>query len=43
MNNFIKTAFDKLFTYKTPKTIVWYIETNILIQNPPFKTKQHED
>ena len=39
MANFLKTALDKLFTYKTPKTVVKYIETNYLIQNPPFKTK----
>jgi hypothetical protein len=39
MNNFLKTALDKLFTYTTPKTVVKYIETNLLIQNPPFKTK----
>ena len=39
MNDFLKTALDKLFTYTTPKTVVKYIETNCLIQNPPFKTK----
>ncbi len=39
MNYFLKTAFYKLFTYTTPKLVVKYIETNCLIQNPPFKTK----
>ena len=43
MANFFKTAFDKLFTYTTPKPVVKYIETYFLIQNPPFKTKQHEN
>ena len=43
MANFIKTAFDKLFTYTTPKPVVKYIETNFLIQNPPFKSKKHEN
>jgi hypothetical protein len=39
MANFIKEALDKLFTYTTPKPVVKYIETNYLIQNPPFKIK----
>ena len=39
MANFLKAALDKLFTYTTPKPVVKYIETNSLIQNPPFKTK----
>ncbi len=43
MNNFLKTALDKLFTYTTPKPVVKYIETNFLIQNPPFKAKKHEN
>lgn len=37
--NFLKTALDKLFTYTTPKPVVKYIETNFLIQNPPFKIR----
>jgi hypothetical protein len=39
IGNFLKTALGKLFTYTTPKTVVRHIETNCLIQNPPFKTK----
>jgi len=39
MENTEQQMDEILFTYTTPKPVVKYIETNYLIQNPPFKIK----
>lgn len=43
--NFLKTAFDKLFIYKTPKSIVYFIElehNKSRIINPPYDTARRK-
>ena len=39
MNNFLKTALDKVLTYETPEAIVKYMEMQSAIGNPPWKKK----
>ena len=42
--NFLKVAIDELLTYRTPKKIVDYIETEKLkaiIGNPPYDVAGH--
>jgi len=42
--NFLKVAVDELFTYRTPKKIVNYIESEkkkAIIGNPPFDVYKH--
>jgi hypothetical protein len=40
MNNFLIIAVDKLLTYKTPDSIVKYINLQLIIQNPPYNVKK---
>ena len=39
MNNFLKTALDKLLTYTTPDNVARYIEMQSAIGNPAWKIK----
>ena len=42
--NFLKVAVDELLTYRTPKKIVDYIETEkmkAIIGNPPYNVSGH--
>jgi hypothetical protein len=39
MNNFLKTALDKLLTYTTPDNVARYIEMQSAIGNPLWKIK----
>jgi hypothetical protein len=42
--NFLKVAVDELFTYRTPKKIIDYIEAEkrkAIIGNPPFDVARH--
>jgi len=42
--NFLKVAVDELLTYRTPKNIVDYIESEKLkaiIDNPPYNVSGH--
>lgn len=39
--DFLKIAVEHLATYKTPQSLIDYININILIQKPPYKNKFH--
>ena len=40
MNNFLKTALDKLLTYTTPNNVARYIEMQSALGNPPWKKRR---
>jgi hypothetical protein len=51
MNNFLKTALDKVFTegnefpsvtYETPPAIVKYMEMQSALGNPPWKKRRRK-
>ena len=39
MNNFLKTALDKVLTHQTPPAIVKYMEMQSALGNPPWKKR----
>ena len=43
MNNFLKTALDKLLTYTTPDNVARYCEMQSAIGNPPWKNNDLQE